>query len=423
MVKSTLFQLFLTAIAIGLAFGFASTSARDGELCAISDSHIADATTNPPETLNNTIEKRLKQRTFPSVFQAWGGLLINGQEDNTPDAEASHDLIWHNAEFFGARWTTTPAFLATTLTPPGRANLRDRLAALRAKNPGILVLAALPYWDAPASSFPTDSPLWLRDAGGKRRSGWAEGGYIRLDLGNQQLRSALIARAQALTASGLFDGIFLDWWNENDQLDARRQFLADLKRVLRTDALIFANVNYSKTKYSAQYLNGVFLESLVPCAPGCGVKTDAQEWRRLAETILFYGRNLQPPRLVAIEVWRCNANQKDRAACDLEDTAHPDRMLAATAMALTLSNGYVLFSDPNALPTPDHLHRWYPEWAQKIGRPKGPSACEANGVVRREFDTATVYFNATDEPQTVKTSSGEHTLAPWRGLIARSGRP
>jgi hypothetical protein len=43
--------------------------------------------------------------------------------------------------------------------------------------------------------------------------------------------------------------------------------------------------------------------------------------------------------------------------------------------------------------------------------------------VRREFDSATVYFNATDEVQTVNTSGGEHTLAPWRGLIARSGQP
>jgi hypothetical protein len=406
-----------------LAGDVSLASAENSTLCDNAQADIAAATIENVPMREGSATGRVSRRIFPSIFQAWRGILIDGAEVSSPEAIARHDLVWHNPEFFGARWATSPAFLANTLTQNSRRELLNRLAALREKNSKILVLAALPYWDAPTSSFPIDSPLWLRDTNGNRRSGWVEGGYNRLDLGNQQLRTDLVARAQALIANGLFDGIFLDWWNENDQPNSRRQFLTDLKRNLRPDALILANVNYSKTRYSAQYLNGVFLESGLPCAPGCGAKNEAQEWRRLAEAILFYGRSLQPPRVIATEVWRCNANQKDKAACDREDLAHPNRMLAATAMALTLSNGYVLFSDPNALPTPDHLHRWYPEWEHKIGRPKGPSACLPNGVVRRVFDSATVYFNATDEAQTVKTNSGNRTLPPWHGLIARSAQP
>jgi hypothetical protein len=341
--------------------------------------------------------------------------LVGAQKENRPGSIIPYDLVWHLPSFFGARSTASPDFLGTTLTATGGSELRNRLAELRAQNAAIVLLAELRYWDAPPNSLPPDSSFWMRDAGGNRVTGWDEGGHIRLDLKNRELRDTLVARAKTLTAPGLFDGILLDWWNEKDQADVRREFLIELRRAIGPEKLIFANVNFSKTNYSHQYLNGVFLESLLPCAPGCGVKTEAEEWRRLAETILFHGRNLQPPRLVATEVWRCNARQKDRAACDIEDAANPDRMVAATAMALTLSNGYVLYSDPNPLPTPDHLHKWYPEWEQKIDRPKGPSACEANGVIRREFDGATVYFNATDAPQT----AGGQTLAPWRGLLAR----
>ena len=39
------------------------------------------------------------------------------------------------------------------------------------------------------------------------------------------------------------------------------------------------------------------------------------------------------------------------------------------AIALTLSDGYCLFSDPNPLPTPDHLHNWYAFWERGLGRP------------------------------------------------------
>lgn len=415
----TLFQIPLALVLISI---ISLSAAAEQPLCdSVAHKDIAMSTvTDGPIERNDDVALRVARRTFPSVFQAWNGILVDGKQINTPEAIAKHDLVWHAPEFFGARWTTQPAFMATTLIPASQDKLHKRLGALRAMNPAILLLASLTYWEAPANSLPADSPFWLRDSSGRVVPGWDEGGYLRLDLRNQELRDTMIARAQALTVDGLFDGILLDMWNENDQAEIRRDFLIDIKHALRPGALIFANVNYRTSDYSAKYLNGVFLESVLPCAPGCGVKTEAEEWRRLAKTMLFYGRNLQPPRLIATEIWRCNARQSDRADCDVEDAAHPDRMLAATAMALTLSNGYVLFSEPNVLPVPDHLHLWYPEWEQKIGRPKGPASCERNGVVQREFDGATVYFNATDASQTVASRGETTTLAPWRGLIVRT---
>jgi hypothetical protein len=68
-------------------------------------------------------------------------------------------------------------------------------------------------------------------------------------------------------------------------------------------------------------------------------------------------------------------------------------MRATTTLALTLFNGYCLFSDPNPLPTPDHLHNWYPFWNKSLGRPVSAGTTTADGTVRREFDGGTVVYN------------------------------
>ena len=68
-------------------------------------------------------------------------------------------------------------------------------------------------------------------------------------------------------------------------------------------------------------------------------------------------------------------------------------MRATTTLALTLSNGYCLFSDPNPLPTPDHPHDWYPFWNKSLGRPVSKGTAAADGTVRREFGNGTVVYN------------------------------
>jgi arabinogalactan endo-1,4-beta-galactosidase len=68
-------------------------------------------------------------------------------------------------------------------------------------------------------------------------------------------------------------------------------------------------------------------------------------------------------------------------------------MRATTTLALTHGDGYCLFSDPNPLPTPDHMHNWYPFWNKSLGRPVAVGTTAADGTVRREFDGGTVVYN------------------------------
>ena len=68
-------------------------------------------------------------------------------------------------------------------------------------------------------------------------------------------------------------------------------------------------------------------------------------------------------------------------------------MRAVTTLALTQSDGYCLFSDPNPLPTPDHLHDWYPFWNKSLGKPLAKAVTRDDGTIAREFEHGTVVYN------------------------------
>ena len=82
----------------------------------------------------------------------------------------------------------------------------------------------------------------------------------------------------------------------------------------------------------------------------------AQDWKRIADTLAWAEANLREPRVNCLETWF----HKSRDDLNL--------MRATTTLALTHSDGYCLFSDPNPLPTPDHLHNWYPFWNREPGQ-------------------------------------------------------
>ena len=70
-------------------------------------------------------------------------------------------------------------------------------------------------------------------------------------------------------------------------------------------------------------------------------------------------------------------------------------MRATTTLALTESNGYCLFADPDPLPTPDHLHDWYPFWDKSLGRPLAPGVHEPDGCWMRKFTRGIAVYNPT----------------------------
>jgi hypothetical protein len=332
-----------------------------------------------------TAAERIAGRAYPSVFQAWNP-ADNLKGEDPQVTVARHDLVFHGAEFFKLRWNNPYQGLATGFTPKSITEALARRASLLKMNPHMILLLEIRYRDAQGSTppanwpdawkkhwrgyLPDDHPWWKRDAAGKRVMGWAEGGYIQLDFANPQFREQVATQCAAAVRSGVVDGVMLDWWDDDD---ARLALVRAIRARIGEGALILANANDRTTPRTAPYLNGYFME--------CYRSQTAADWARIAETLQWAEGHLRAPRINCLESWYHQSRE------DLP------LMRAITTLSLTLSNGYCLFSDPNPLPTPDHLHNWYPFWERRLGTPVAAGAKQPNGTIRREFTAGTVVYN------------------------------
>jgi hypothetical protein len=334
-----------------------------------------------------SVAERVAERTFPSVYQAWGP--ADNLADESPVAtEARHDLLWNVPEFFGLQWNNPYRLLADGFTEGTvAAGLRKRSELLE-RNPSMVLLAEVRYRDSPGSDLPDSSPWWQRDAQGQRVEGWAEGNYYLLDWHNSAFREQVVRQAQAVVRSGVVDGIFLDWWPAQEEDTDRLSLLQDIREAIGPDALIMVNSNSTSPVKSAPYINGLYMETAIP-----NTANEAEEWRRATETLLWAETSLRTPTINALETWTCSAEPPFAVPCTDGARNSLHRMRATTTLVLTHSDGYALFADPNGLPTPDHLHDWYAFWDKSLGRPVGGGTERADGAFEREFEEGTVVYN------------------------------
>ena len=245
--------------------------------------------------------------------------------------------------------------------------MRQRLLEL---NPNIILIAEIRYRDAGRGFLPTDHEWWMRDNKGNLVSGWAEGRFIRLDFSNPKFREHIVRRAKAVVESGVVDGVMLDWWSDDEH---RLALVKAVRKAIGEKYLIIANANDRTTPRTAPYINGYFME--------CYKSRTADDWKRIAATLEWAEKNLRPPRVNCVETWY----HKSRMDLNL--------MRAVTTLSLTHSNGYCLFSDPNPLPSGDHLHNWYPFWDKSLGKAISKGRSGSDGTISREFENGTVVYN------------------------------
>jgi hypothetical protein len=313
--------------------------------------------------------ERIQVREFPSVFQAWSPAQ-SVHDDSPLHTVARHDLVFNGTEFFGLKWNRRPTGLADGFTAEsiGRAKaFRQKLLAL---NPNVVLIAEIRYRDAHKTYLPEGHKWWLRDNQGKTVPGWEEGGFFCLDFHNAEFRSQVAKQAKAAVDSGAVDGVMLDWWSDDA---SRLALIREVRAAIGDKAIILANANDRQTPQTAPYINGFFME--------CTDSRTAQDWKRIADTLTWAEANLREPRINCLETWF----HKSRDDLNL--------MRATTTLSLTHSDGYCLFSDPNPLPAPDHLHNWYPFWSKSLGKPVGKGTADSNGTVRREFENGTAVYN------------------------------
>jgi len=332
-------------------------------------SFFAAKVSGSAEIAGSTIDGRITARDFPSVFQAWS------QADNQPNKDrwavmALHDLVWHGPGGFGLVWDTNPRGLAEAFTLESVEAGRKIRRNLLKLNPNIILIAEIRYRDAHPSFLPEEHHWWKRDKNGKVVKGWDEGGFICMDFANPGFREHVAKRARAAVLSGVVDGVMVDWWRDDEH---RLELVKAVRDAIGDNYLIIANTNDRTAPQSASYINGYFME--------CTRSKTADDWRRIETTLKWAEKNLRSPRINCLETWFHNSRN------DLH------LMRTTTTLALTHSNGYCLFSDPNPLPTGDHRHNWYPFWNKSLGKPVGEGETKSNGTVVREFEEGTVVYN------------------------------
>jgi len=357
-----------------------------------------------------SVAGRISGRGYPSVFQAWSPAEnVKGEDKLT--TLVRHDLVFSSVGFFGLKWDHEYGGLATGFTPESITKAVAMRKELLKKNPHIILLAEIRYRDASRRFFPLDHKWWKRDSAGKLAMGWKEGGYIQLDFSNPEYRRQVVARARAAMRSGIFDGIMLDWWREDED---RLKLLRAIRQAVGDSALIMVNPNVHKVPKSSAYVNGLFME--------CGGSKAPKHWAAIADVLVWAEKNLRKPHINCVETWY------DRSRNDL------DLMRATTALTLTHSDGYCLFSDPNPLLTSDHLHNWYAFWDKRLGKPISVGRKRKDGSVFREFNNGTVVYNPMGN-RVITVSFGEdrtsiasgkrsqiHVVDPGDGDIFVRGR-
>jgi hypothetical protein len=194
------------------------------------------------------------------------------------------------------------------------------------------------------------------------------------------------AQCRAVVQTGAVDGVMLDWWDDDDD---RLALIRAVRAAIGEKALIIANANDRQTPRTALYINGYFME--------CYRTKSPEDWRRIAETLTWAERHLRSPRVNCVEFWY-HRSRDDR-----------NLMRAVTTLVLTHSDGYALFSDPNELPAPDHLHNWYPFWEKRLGKPLGPGTRRPDGAARREFEHGTAVYNPMGSERLIVTFNAPHT--------------
>lgn len=359
-----------------------------------------------------SIDTRIQNKRFPSIFSAWGGIgwssVLNLPEKSDLEQMALHDLYFccliFNQEFRD--------------TPDGKRVMGELTQAIEkrdaylAQNPNMLFIAGLEMREAYPTSHPADSPYWLRDENGERVVAWTDGGLL-LDFTKPVVIDKIVNEAIAVAKCGLYDGIFFDWWNEHGPVlvgwwnehgprgivyrgneaeqRARDEILRRIRAEVRDDFLILVNGNRRTMPRTGWAINGTFMETLRDYDEGYTYKG----LKQIESTLSWAEENLREPRINCLEGWGVTTESPD-------SPLNRKWMRVFTTMSLTHSDGYVLYNDGI-----QHQHYWYDFWDTDLGKPIGEKVTlyeNREGLFIREFTNGWAVYNRSGKAQEIEFS-------------------
>lgn len=327
----------------------------------------------------------LADASYPRIFQAWSD-ADNLNEDRTITV-ARHDLMWNVEYGFGWNWVDnnfvdTQDYHSESIVQDG-TSVPYPIPTLRSLNHNIKILCAVDHFEAAPNALPPGDPWWKRDGNGNRILAPSGSTYL-LNQDDPSLRTHVARRAAALMQTGQFDGIMLDECFPNTSY--LLALVTEVRNAIGPNALIIVNANDNKLNTSELgQINGVFMES--------GAVTSSTQWQNVKAALDWNEFYTRTPRVNCLESSYINSRN------DL------NLMRATTCLSLTHSNGFALFSDPNSLPTLDHLHNWYdPFWSNhNLGVPIGSWYTTSGYAHRRDFKNGSAIWNASGNPTVTVT--------------------
>ena len=407
------------------------------------------------------VAPRIKDRDYPSIFAAWAGnAILNLPNLSGDEAVIHHDLFWGGPGFH-LKWHRTPEGLRLF----GRIDAAHwKREYLLSQNPNFIRLVSLDYTDAELGDYPEDWQYWIRDENGNRVQVYAGASDFLIDFTHPVVQDILIQKAVAVAKCGLYDGIFLDRWEEgqatldNDkgvyyrsveaEWSARISMVRRIREVVGDDFLIIVKTNQRPAPLSAPYVNGTFMEAIL------GEQDTGYTHARLREiesTLLWSEQNFRDPQINALEGYGISLEPAD-------SPRNQQRMRVITTLSLTHSDGYVCYNigimgikheheyelwpghEREHIEGKSHLHNhqhyWYPFWDAPLGRPVGKKAQlyrnsnghRVDGLFIREFTNGWAVYNRSGKEQKIRlpgqasgvasgTTSVNHTLSDLDGEI------
>ncbi len=386
---------------------------------------------------NETVE-RVVNREFPSVFGAWSHVLLNlpipddkWELEYVERTRAYHDLFWAGMGH-GLQWASTPHGMRVVGAWQFAQEQKNRL---HAQNPNWIHLVPIYHYGAHPELYPEDWPYWLRDESGNRVAdeGWAE---LLIDYTHPVAQDHFVQQAVAVAKCGVFDGIFMDWWTQEEdsnleiahlyhgnRISAEESMLRRIREAVGDDFLIVVNSRTEKIPLSAPYVNGSFME---------GHRRHSREYLTEVEsTLLWAEENFRFPQVNSYEAWSI-----------LEEPLNAPRnqqwMRVFTTLTLTHSNGYVSYvigfdgalahqhgyevweghaAEHAAGEVHEHTHEksWHVFWDAPLGRPVGERGRlyeDREGLFVREFTNGWAVYNRSGMAQKVElteSATGVHS--------------
>ena len=361
---------------------------------------------------------RIQDRTYPSVFGAWGGITDPDHPPVLPmlpwheehNAIAYYNLYLCCPETLGLKFKDTNA--GVHLIGDFQA-AKERRDALLAFNPNAILLVPVRYYSAVRpNEYPEEWPLWLRDENGNRIIShlWNEA-YVDFTLPEAQKWA--IDQAKAIAACGLFDGIFFDHWSGGRRLHeirtleaelvARDKILQGIRAAVDDDFLIMVNTNEDKIPRWAEYVNGTFmqtypifetpLENLTRLDQRVPIGYRHADIFRIEQTLIWSETHFREPRINAVHGYGLVKEPGD-------SPGNRRWMRLFTTMSLTLSDGYVAFDNYTT-------GIWYDFWDADLGTPVGEKAQlyrNRDGLYIREYTNGWAVYNRSGKEQQVQFS-------------------